>query len=71
MTNEIFTALERESLRGGSRTATVVHCHSEIADWAYGEDQETLEFMEKRLGHSVVFKVEPSYHIEQFEISSY
>lgn len=71
VTNEIFTALERESLRGGSRTATVVHCHSEIADWAYGEDQETLEFMEKRLGHSVVFKVEPSYHIEQFEISSY
>lgn len=71
VTNEIFTALERESLRGGTRTATVVHCHSEIADWAYGEDQETLEFMEKRLGHSVVFKVEPSYHIEQFEISSY
>lgn len=71
VTNEIFTALERESLRGGSRTATVVHCHSEIADWAYGEDQETLEFIEKRLGHSVVFKVEPGYHIEQFEISSY
>ncbi|MCB0361126.1 MAG: Rne/Rng family ribonuclease [Bdellovibrionales bacterium] len=70
VTNEIFTALERDSLRKGTGATTVVHCHSDIADWVYGEEQETLEFIEKRLAHSIAFKVEPNYHLEQFEIYS-
>lgn len=66
--NEVFSALEREARRPGSKATTVVHCHTDIADWIYSEEQETLEFIEKRLGHGVAFKVEPNYHIEQYEI---
>lgn len=66
--NEIFSALEREARRPGTKATTVVHCHSDIADWVYSEEQETLEFIEKRLGHSIAFKVEPAYHLEQYEI---
>jgi ribonuclease G len=48
-----------------------VRCHSEIADWIYEEETETLEFIEKKLGRTVAFKVEPSFHLEQHETTVY
>jgi len=66
--NEIIRDVEREMTRGGQDATTNVHCHSEVADWLYAEESETLEFIEKKLGHPVAFKVEPAFHIEQFEI---
>jgi ribonuclease G len=69
--HEIFLALEREGLRDQSpATNAVVHCHSAVADWIYEEEQESLEAIEAKIQRPVVFKVEPSYHIEQFEIYS-
>ncbi len=71
VTHEIFTSLEREALRGSTPgKTTVVHCHNDIAEWAYSEEQECLELMESRLGHPIAFKVEPHYHLEQFEINT-
>jgi len=67
---EIFLALEREVLRSKAAHSAVVHCHSAVADWIYEEEQEALEAVELKIQHSVVFKVEPGYHIEQFEIYS-
>lgn len=69
--SEIFTGLERESQRGDPGVTTVVHCHNDVAEWVYGEEEPTLTLIEKRLGHSVAFKVEPSYHLEQFEIYTF
>lgn len=66
---EIFLALERESLRNKEGGA-VVHCHSAIADWIYEEEQEALEAVETKIQHPVIFKVEPGYHIEQFELGA-
>lgn len=66
--SEIVRDVEREAHRGGPDSTTIVHCHGDVADWLYAEESETLEFIEKKLGHSVVFKVEPNYHVEQFEI---
>ncbi len=66
---EIFLALEREVLRSNTGGA-VVHCHSAVADWIYEEEQEALEAVETKIQHPVVFKVEPGYHIEQFELSA-
>lgn len=66
--SEIVRDVEREISRGGDEATTVVHCHGDVADWIYAEESETLEFIEKKLGHPVVFKVEPNHHIEQFEI---
>ncbi len=68
VTAEIFLALERESARGVKAKSTLVHCHGDIADWIYAEESEALEALEKRIGHSVAFKVAANYHIEQFEI---
>ena len=65
---EIFLALEREAARGVKAKSTLVHCHGDIADWIYAEESEALEALEKRIGHSVAFKVALNYHIEQFEI---
>lgn len=69
---EIFVSLEREVLRGSGKEGTnaVVHCHSAVADWIYEEEQEALEAIEAKIQRPVVFKVEPHYHIEQFEIYS-
>ncbi len=68
---EIFLALEREVLRSPISAANaVVHCHSAVADWIYEEEQEALEAIEARILRPVVFKTEPHYHVEQFEIYS-
>lgn len=70
---EIFQYLEREALRGAAedKSAVVVHCHGDVADWIYSEEQEGLELVESKLKRPVVFRVEPHFHIEQFEISSH
>ncbi len=66
--HEIFRLLERDAARHRSQASTVVHCHGEVADWIYGEEAESLEQIEIVLGHSAALKVEPNFHIEQFEI---
>lgn len=65
---EIFRDLEREQAGGGPDSVLVVHCHAEIGDYIYAEETEALEDVEKRIGQSVVFKLEPSFHREQYEI---
>ena len=69
MAQEIFLALEREVLRTEAANATV-HCHSSVADWIYEEEQEALEAIEAKIKRPIIFKVEPGYHVEQFEIFS-
>lgn len=69
--NEIFRELEREiSLveYSNKKPGIIVHCHSEIVDWVYESEAEALEALEKRLGRSIAFKIEPTYHSEQYEI---
>jgi len=70
ISHEIFRTLERDASRHQSQQSTVVHCHSEVADWIYAEETEALEQIETNLGHSVVFKVEPGFHLEQFDVET-
>lgn len=67
ISNEIFKEIERLAVSRGS-FSTVVHCHPELADWIYDNETEMLEFLEKQMSMRVIFKVEPGYHIEQYEI---
>lgn len=67
--NEIFRDLEREvGLTENKKKNLIVHCHAEIVDWIYEVENEALELLEKRFGHSLAFKIEPTYHLEQYEI---
>ena len=66
--SEIFRELEREIGKGNSKKGILVHCHAEIVDWVYESESESLEALESRLGRSIAFKIEPSYHTEQYEI---
>jgi ribonuclease G len=67
--NEIFRELERDLPQlENKKTNVVVHCHSEVVDWIYEVEGETLNFIEKKLDRSVAFKIEPGYHVEQYEI---
>ncbi len=68
--HEIFRGLEREAERRKAQKITVVRCHGEVADWIYAEEAEALEFVEAKVGHSVALKVEPSFHLEQYEIEN-
>jgi ribonuclease G len=67
---EIFMSLEREPgvTAGRGDSSLVVRCRADVADWIYNEEQETLEFIEKKLGQPVVFRVEADFHVEQFEV---
>jgi ribonuclease G len=67
--NEIFRDLEREiGMKENKKKNIMVHCNAAIVDWIYEEENETLEHLEKRLGHSLAFKIEPTYHMEHYEI---
>lgn len=66
--NEIFRELEREFTSELKKGSLVIHCHSAVVDWIYEVEGETLEALEKKLGRSVAFKIEPNYHVEQYEI---
>lgn len=67
--NEIFRELERDLPQYENKKSNlVVHCHQEVIDWIYEVEGETLQFIEKKLGRSVAFKIEPGYHVEQYEI---
>jgi ribonuclease G len=66
--HEIFRDLEREGPSAISSSAIVVHCHPEVGDHIYEEETERLEDAERRIGRHVVFKLEPGFHREQYEI---
>ncbi|AHI07329.1 ribonuclease G [Bdellovibrio bacteriovorus W] len=67
--NEMFRELERDAdMLINKKTNIVVHCHGDVVDWIYEAEGETLEALEAKLGRSVAFKIEPNYHIEQYEI---
>lgn len=69
ISNEIFRELERDrDLLESKKPNIVVHCHSAVVDWIYEVEGESLEHLENIIGLSVAFKIEPSYHIEQYEI---
>lgn len=69
LANEIFRELEREvGNLAGKKTNIVVHCHGDVVDWIYETEGDTLEYIENKLGRSLAFKIEPQYHVEQYEI---
>ena len=67
--NEIFRALEREATHVPKDKKAYVECHSDIADWIYEEDSESLDYIETLLGVPVVFRVDKKLHIEAFTVS--
>ncbi len=67
--NEIFRELERDAdMLTNPKTNVVIHCHGGVVDWIYESEGESLERIEKKLTRSVAFKIEPNYHLEQYEI---
>lgn len=69
VSQEIFRELERDGNQMENKNSNiVVHCHGHVVDWIYEMEGDGLTFLEKKLGRSVAFKVEPNYHHEQYEI---
>lgn len=65
--NDIFRELEREGVNLQT-TSSIIQCHSKVADWIYEECNEMLEYLEKKLSRSIIFKVELGVHVEHFKI---
>ena len=66
--HEIFRDLEREGPKSSPNSTAVVHCHSSVGDYIYEEESEMLEYVERKIGRSIALKLEPSYHVEQYEL---
>lgn len=65
---QILSELEREG-QGPNRVEGVfVHCHSDVADWIYSEEREYLEQLELNFGQTIAFKIEPQFHLEEYDI---
>ncbi|MGE3973040.1 MAG: ribonuclease E/G [Bdellovibrionales bacterium] len=67
--HDIFREIEQAGPTNDKRS-DVIHCHADVADWIYAEEGEMLEYLEHRLNRRLVFKVEPDFHVEQYEITS-
>lgn len=66
---EVFREIERDAPSLEKKNASiVVHCHSDVVDWIYEMEGETLEHVEAKIGRSIAFKIEPKYHLEQYEV---
>lgn len=68
--NEIFRELERDlpQYQMNKKANILVHCHQEVVDWIYEVEEESLTRIETKLGRSITFKIEPAYHVEQYEV---
>jgi ribonuclease G len=67
--SEIFRELERDLIsRKNQKESVVVHCHIEVVDWIYEVESHALDHLEKKLARTIAFKVEPKYHVEQYEV---
>jgi len=67
--SEIFREVEREAhVLDKKNKSIVIHCHSEVVDHIYEVEAETLDHIEKKTSRSIAFKIEPSYHLEQYEV---
>lgn len=67
---EIFRELEREYFSyPGHMDPLEVKCHGSVVDWVYEVASEMLSGLEGRIGRTVHFKIEPQFHIEQYQIS--
>ena len=67
--HEIFREMERDQSHLGGRYQTHVACHTQVADWIFEEGSELLDVTEQRLGHPITIVAEPSFHLEQYEVS--
>lgn len=65
---EIFIALEREATNRKHIKEVIVICHSDVADWIYEEDSESLDYVEVKLKTSVTFQVDAQFHMEEFVV---
>ena len=66
--HEIFREIEREAPSTNQAQTLVINCHSDIADLVYESENEALEYLEKKYQRAIVFKVNPGFHIEQYEL---
>lgn len=66
--SEIFRSLERQREGFDKSKMAIVKCHSDVADWVYEEESDSLDDVETRIGAPIVFKVEPKFHIEEYAI---
>lgn len=65
---EIFIGLEREAANRKHIKEVLVICHTDVADWIYEEDSETLDYVESKLKTSVTFQVDAQFHVEEFVV---
>ena len=66
--SEIFRSLERQREGFDQNKMAIVKCHSDVADWVYEEESDSLDDVENRIAAPIVFKVEPKFHIEEYAI---
>lgn len=67
---DILREIQREALRSPNREHIYVNAHPVVADLLYGEEFDSLDALEQRLGRRVVVRAMGSYHLERYEVYS-
>jgi len=67
---DILREIRREAVRGGGRATIYVNANPLVADLMYGDEMESTEVMEERLGKRIVVRAMGHYHLERYEVYS-
>jgi len=67
---DILREIRREAVRGGGRATIYVNANPLVADLMYGDEMESTEQMEERLGKRIVVRAMGHYHLERYEVYS-
>ncbi len=68
MAYEILRACEKESAQNPGPSALAVYCNPAIAEFFAEEERAAVEDLEKRLDRRLSVKIDPNFHLEDYEI---
>ncbi len=67
---EIFRDLTQMMAKKTPTEPFIVHCHTDIVNWVYSEESETMDSFEEELGVPVIFRTDVKLHFEEYRIEN-
>lgn len=67
---EVFRDLSQMLAKNASSKPFIVHCHTDVVNWVYSEESETMDVFEEVLGVPVIFRTDLKLHFEEYRIET-
>ena len=65
---EVFRDIAQMQIKRTITHPVIVHCHTDVVNWVYSEESETMSTFEEELGIPVIFRTDLKLHFEEYKI---